>query len=104
MNGKKIQDLRTKKGMTLSELSKVSGVSKSYLSFIERGIQKNPSIDVIERLASALDVQPHVIYTKIAKPQPTVDQLDQEVIELAIEMNKANISKEKLKQLIEILK
>ncbi|MBM6619061.1 helix-turn-helix domain-containing protein [Bacillus suaedaesalsae] len=104
MNGKKIQDLRTKKGMTLSELSKVSGVSKSYLSFIERGIQKNPSIDVIERLAAALEVQPHVIYSKITKPQLSLKELDQEVIELAIEMSKANINKEKLKQLIEILK
>jgi XRE family transcriptional regulator of biofilm formation len=104
MDGKKIKDLRINRGMSLTELSKVSGVSKSYLSFIERGKQKNPSIDVIEKLASALRVDVHTLLSGQAYKQSEISYLDKEVIDLALEMSKAKIDKEKLRQLIQILK
>jgi XRE family transcriptional regulator of biofilm formation len=100
----KIQDLRTKKGITLTGFSKLSGVSKSYLSFIERGKQNNPSIEVIEKLAYALDVDVHEILGEQHRSKKRVEHLDKEVIDLAIEMSKANIDKEKCRQLIEIVR
>ncbi|RXJ04049.1 XRE family transcriptional regulator [Anaerobacillus alkaliphilus] len=57
MNGESIRELRKKKRMSIDQLSDLSGVSKSYISYIERGLQNNPSIAVIEKISKALDVQ-----------------------------------------------
>ncbi len=56
MNGKKIRTLRKDRGMTLNQLADQSGVSKSYLSYVERGLQKNPSVDILSKLANAMDI------------------------------------------------
>lgn len=42
--------------MSLTELSKRANVAKSYLSAIERHIQANPSLHVLERISRVLDV------------------------------------------------
>ena len=58
MIGKNIYKLRIKRGLTLSELAERASTAKSYLSNIERNINKNPSIQVIEKIAGALQVDP----------------------------------------------
>ncbi|OLO38824.1 hypothetical protein BTR23_11225 [Alkalihalophilus pseudofirmus] len=57
MNGGNIRELRKKKGMSLDRLSELSGISKSYLSYIERGLQTNPSLAVLEKMAQALGIE-----------------------------------------------
>ncbi|MFZ3589657.1 helix-turn-helix domain-containing protein [Bacillus sp. DJP31] len=104
MDGKKIKELRLRRGISLTELSKISGVSKSYLSFIERGKQKNPSIDVLEKLAVALGVDVYSLIDKKDFDQSELAYLDKEVLDLALEMTRAKIDKEKLRKLIEILR
>ncbi len=105
MDGKKIRDLRIKKGMSLTELAKLSGISKSYLSFIERGKQTNPSIEVIEKISKALSVDFQSLLTQRKDDKQNESQvLDKEVLQLAIEMSNSNIDKEKLRQLINLLK
>jgi XRE family transcriptional regulator of biofilm formation len=54
MIGIRVKLLRLQTGCSITELSKKSRVSKSYLSCIERGIQKNPSLVVLSRLAKSL--------------------------------------------------
>ncbi|MBM7551448.1 helix-turn-helix domain-containing protein [Thalassobacillus pellis] len=56
MIGERIRQLRMEKRMTLSALAKRSGVSKSYLSNIERGIQKNPSLIVLKKISGTMEV------------------------------------------------
>ncbi|MGF2618202.1 helix-turn-helix transcriptional regulator [Rossellomorea vietnamensis] len=56
MVGEKIKLLRERKGITINELALMANISKSYISSIERGLQKNPSINVLEKIALALDV------------------------------------------------
>jgi XRE family transcriptional regulator of biofilm formation len=63
MLGSKIQKLRLEKKLTLTELANRTGISKSYLSYIERNIQKNPSIEVLAKIASALEVVPQTLFT-----------------------------------------
>ncbi len=53
--GGHIQQLRKKRSLTLEGLAKLSGVSKSMLSQIERG-QTNPTIGTVWALAEALAV------------------------------------------------
>ncbi|WP_052144909.1 helix-turn-helix domain-containing protein [Halalkalibacter okhensis] len=57
MNGRNIRLLREERGMTLNQLATLSGVSKSYISYIERGMQKNPSIAILERISLALGIE-----------------------------------------------
>lgn len=56
MLGTCIQRLRQEKGFTLSQLAAKTQISKSYLSHIERNIQSNPSIEVLMKIAFALEV------------------------------------------------
>ncbi|WP_458413568.1 helix-turn-helix domain-containing protein [Schinkia sp. CFF1] len=107
MDGKKIRDLRIERGISLTELSKLSGVSKSYLSFIERGKQTNPSIDVIEKIAKALKIDLQSLIKMEMKNESAyvkTNIIDEEIFDLAIEMSNSNIDKEKLRQLIKLLK
>ncbi|MCD7033167.1 helix-turn-helix domain-containing protein [Metabacillus sp. GX 13764] len=55
MIGERIRQLRRMKGYSLSELAELAGVSKSYLSYIERDIQKNPSLQFLTKIAETLD-------------------------------------------------
>lgn len=54
--GEKIRTLRIGKDLSVNEFAKKSGVSKSYISNIERGVQKNPSLIVMGKLARTLNV------------------------------------------------
>ncbi|MDQ0193924.1 helix-turn-helix domain-containing protein [Paenibacillus wynnii] len=56
MIGTRIRQLRIEKGLSLSELAECAGVAKSYLSRIERGIQSNPSIEFLEKIASVFSL------------------------------------------------
>lgn len=56
MIGKNIHKIRKKKGLTLSELADKANISKSYLSNIERELNDNPSIQVVEKVSKVLGV------------------------------------------------
>lgn len=51
----KIKKLRKDKGMSQAEISTLTGVHKAHFSRIERG-KYQPSIELLKRIASALDV------------------------------------------------
>ncbi|GKU82880.1 helix-turn-helix domain-containing protein [Niallia sp. NCCP-28] len=56
MLGDKIQSLRKRKGLSITRLSIITGVSKSYISYIERNKQKNPSLVILLKLSKALEI------------------------------------------------
>lgn len=56
MLGLKINRIRVLKGITLGQLSRTTGISKGYLSNLEKGIKANPSFEVLEKISLALDV------------------------------------------------
>ena len=51
--GLNVQDLRRAKGLTQEDLAARAEIHQTYLSGVERG-KRNPSLDVLERLAKAL--------------------------------------------------
>lgn len=55
MVGERLRELRQEKGYSISELAELAGVSKSYLSYIERDVQKNPSLQFLRKIASSLE-------------------------------------------------
>jgi len=56
MIGDMIRHRRKEKSLTLSELSRKTGVSKSYLSYLERNMKRNPSIEIVKRIFLVLDL------------------------------------------------
>lgn len=84
MIGERIKKLRTKKGYSITELAELSGVSKSYLSYIERNLQKNPSLHFLSKLLVPLDTSIEYLlgddYTK--RSASSEDNLDEEWMEI----------------------
>jgi transcriptional regulator with XRE-family HTH domain len=57
--GSRLHTLRKNNRWTLAELSKRSGLSISHISSLERGARTKPSMDVVTKLANALQVPFH---------------------------------------------
>lgn len=60
--GANVRRVRLKRGMTLESLATEAGLAYSYMGGIERG-QRNPSLDVAERIANALDIDPVTLFS-----------------------------------------
>lgn len=56
-----IKEKRIERNMTQKQLSKLSGVSESYIGDLERG-EKEPTISVLCRIAKALKVKTEELY------------------------------------------
>lgn len=56
MLGDNIKSIREEKKLGLNETARLAGISPSYLSDIEKGNKTNPSMEVLRRIADALDV------------------------------------------------
>ncbi|EOU1805661.1 helix-turn-helix transcriptional regulator [Clostridium perfringens] len=54
--GKNIRRIRKSKGLTIRDLSKKSEVSQGYISDLENERETLPSLDVLGKLANALEV------------------------------------------------
>lgn len=55
MNKNKIKKIRKEKQMKLKEVAYKSGISIGYLSHLENGSRANPSREVMENIAYALN-------------------------------------------------
>lgn len=54
--GFKIKELRKAKGLSQEKLANMAQIDRTYLPTIEKG-ERNISVEVIEKLAKALDVK-----------------------------------------------
>ncbi|MQR01926.1 helix-turn-helix domain-containing protein [Glaciimonas soli] len=73
--GATLQKMRLKRGLTLDDLSRAAGVSKSMLSQIERE-KANPTIAVTWRLANALGVGIEELLATEAEELETIHVMD----------------------------
>ncbi|MBK7670568.1 MAG: helix-turn-helix transcriptional regulator [bacterium] len=55
-SGKKLKQCRDRRNWSLSDLAQTSGVNKGYLSNLENGVQANPGLDIVEKLATVFKV------------------------------------------------
>ena len=51
----KMREIRAKKGMMLKELAEKTGITIGYLCHLEKGTRTNPSVQVMSKIADALD-------------------------------------------------
>lgn len=103
MIGERIQMLRKRKGLSLTELSQRAGVAKSYLSSIERGLQQNPSIQFLEKIGEVLNVTVEEFLNYEHVDQAPA-QLDHEWADLVREAMASGVSKEQFKEFLEFNK
>ncbi len=76
--GGRVKAAREIKGWSMSRLAQEAGVSKGYLSQLEASPQANPSLDILKRIADALETTVgHLIGASVAvapvRPQPAMD-------------------------------
>jgi XRE family transcriptional regulator, regulator of sulfur utilization len=64
--GEVVRELRTAQGVAQEQLALRAEVDRSYLGRLERG-EKQPSLDILFRLASALGEEPSVLVQMISK-------------------------------------
>lgn len=60
--GKKVRQAREQRGLSLTNLAGLAKISVSYLSEVENG-RKSPSLQVLQRLAEALNLETAALFT-----------------------------------------
>lgn len=104
MIGERIQMLRKRKGLSLTELSQRAGVAKSYLSSIERGLQQNPSIQFLEKVGHVLNVTVEDFLNNDENMENKSGHLDNEWTDLVREAMASGVSKDQFKEFLEFNK
>ncbi|MGO4694893.1 helix-turn-helix domain-containing protein [Paenibacillus sp. 2TAB26] len=104
MIGERIQMLRKRKGLSLTELSQRAGVAKSYLSSIERGLQQNPSIQFLEKVGAVLNVTVEEFLNSDENNDHKTSNLDTEWADLVREAMASGVSKDQFKEFLEFNK
>lgn len=105
MIGNNISAIRKQKGYTLSELAERTGISKSYLSNIERNLKQNPSIHVMEKIAAELRVDLKTLLK--GGDAEIIQQLDKEWMYFMTDLKQTGIDKDRIheyKVLIQFIK
>ncbi|MGM0889306.1 MAG: helix-turn-helix domain-containing protein [Bacillota bacterium] len=92
MIGYRVKSLREERKMSISELSAKSGVAKSYISSLERNLQTNPTILVLEKIARILCVKVDALLDK---------GMDEEWLEIMQDVLGSGISKEEIREFIQ---
>lgn len=54
MYNNRIRKYRKESGMSLDEMAKTVGISTGYLCHLERGTRRNPSTELMEKIAKTL--------------------------------------------------
>lgn len=99
--GHNLQYFREQKGLSLSEAANRSGVSKSYLSTIERGIQSNPSLQFLNKIAPILDVYVTDLLDIDIRSPYDVGYSDEDWLALIHEAQEKGITKDQFQQFIQ---
>ncbi|NFH79635.1 helix-turn-helix transcriptional regulator [Clostridium botulinum] len=60
----KTKEFRKLKNLTVSQLSYKSGVATGYITELENGKYKNPSLQIICKLSKALNITPNDLIDK----------------------------------------
>ncbi|WP_324777775.1 helix-turn-helix domain-containing protein [Virgibacillus senegalensis] len=105
MIGNRVRNQRKKKGYSITDLARAAKVSKSYLSYIERDIQQNPSLQILSKIASALDTSiDYLLGQQPEEPVKGTPKLDKEWEGLFQKAIDEGMSKDDFRDLLEYVK
>ncbi|MFB6466843.1 helix-turn-helix domain-containing protein [Cytobacillus sp. Hz8] len=106
MIGNNIAEIRKRRGLSLSQLSRLTNISKSYLSNIERSINNNPSLEVIQKIAKVLKVD-LITLLKTGTEKDRHLYIEKEWFDFVFELKQLGLDKDQIQQykmLIEFIK
>jgi transcriptional regulator with XRE-family HTH domain len=86
--GEKVKSLRKQRNMSLRELAQNTGLSKTTLSDLENGI-KNPSLDTVEKIATAFGLTSSDLLQKTDNPEDLVPSAKNSGSELLAGLSKS---------------
>lgn len=100
MLGNTIKKIRLSKNMGLNKTASLAGISGSYLSNIEKGLKENPSMEVLHKIANALNVPVNAFFEE----NPNIEKennikISPEVETIAAHLATKNITPKKAKLL-----
>ncbi len=72
-----IKNIRVKKNVTLYQLSKSTGLTRSYLRDLENNKKNNPTLNTLEKIAHALEVKVKDLFYERAE----LDELKQRLVQ-----------------------
>ena len=75
-----LKENRRKLGITQPMLAERAGLSTHYLGMIEIG-RNFPTADVLERLAEALGINSHELFSVAVSPERAMEQLQQSILD-----------------------
>ena len=93
MIGVKLKYLRIQKGYSITQLAKRAQISKSYLSYLEKNPETNPSLHIISKIAAALDTSPNY-FIEVSEEEEKKEEIRQEWMDLLKEGLDKNMTKE----------
>ena len=64
--GSNIKRIRVQKGWSQDKLSEVSGLHRTYISGIERGV-RNPTVDIVQQISQAFVVHISELFKDVTK-------------------------------------
>jgi transcriptional regulator with XRE-family HTH domain len=75
-----LKENRRRLGITQPELAERASLSTQYLAMIEIA-RKFPPADVLERLAAALSINPHELFSVAVSPERAMEKLQQQILD-----------------------
>lgn len=77
--GKRIKELRVRKGLSQEQLALMSNITTTYLGLLERNL-KNPTIKVIEKICSSLNITISEFFSNDDSSSEPFDSLSLQII------------------------
>ncbi|WP_026702654.1 helix-turn-helix domain-containing protein [Salibacterium aidingense] len=103
MIGERIVRYRMKKDMSIHDLAARTDISLTYLHDIEQNRWLYPSVQYVEKIAAALDVQVHDILGPKTEKE-AAEELDEKWLEVVREAMSSYVSKEQFKEFLDAKK
>jgi transcriptional regulator with XRE-family HTH domain len=97
--GRRVKQLRHRRGYTQEQLAERMEINAKYLSSIERGME-NPTLDLLVRLAHGLQVDLHELFQRAPDAEPP-EQLRRKIDGFVAEMHAEELSR--LVRILEVL-
>ena len=91
-----IKEYRRKHGFSQDRLAELAGISSQYLATVET-CRKFPTPEVLERLAEALGIETHELFTFASTPQKELEKLRQDIIGEVVKTIKESFAEENRK-------
>lgn len=84
--GQRVRNYRTEKGLSQEKLAEISSCHPTYIGQVERG-EKNATLEIIDRIASALNIPLSRLFEKIG--EDSYDSMPLKCYELVASKSKA---------------